>query len=122
MPAWKILSVSLIAFVALISAHGAALHYYLYWRIFWFDNVSHLLGGLTVGLFIAWLYTVRSLPIGILPCMFVAFAIGAEWEVYEYVSRFPISPFMSYPLDTAKDLLMDVIGGAMAWIVARRLV
>ena len=122
MPAPRLLLAQGAALIALVTVHRIALHYFLYWRIFWFDNVAHLLGGISVGLFVAWVSTTRGFPIYIPLCTLGAFAIGVEWEIFGYVERFPISPFMSYPLDTAKDLLMDAMGGALAAILARRLI
>ena len=117
----KLLSALFFSSVALVVVHRLAIHYSLYWRISWFDNLSHVLGGVSIGFFAAWVYAARGFPIRISVCALAAFAIGIECEIFEYVEQFPVSPFMSYPLDTVKDLCVDTLGAVSAAILARRL-
>jgi hypothetical protein len=88
--------------------------------LWWWDIPMHFLGGLWAGFFGVWLlhnskkFTLRQKSIGI------AIAIGICWEIFEYSFGIAGSVFMPYPVDTAKDLLMDTIGGYSAGVIAQR--
>jgi hypothetical protein len=97
---------------------GNGLGYYS--TISWFDIPAHIFGGLWAGFFALWVGRHVGYRLSIVQCVLCAFAIGVGWEIFEYVTHTGGSPFMSYPVDTAKDLFDDVIGGAIAAYFARR--
>jgi hypothetical protein len=37
-----------------------------------------------------------------------------EWELMEYLTGLTDSPFMSYPMDSLKDVILDLMGGYLA--------
>jgi cation transport ATPase len=109
-------------------SHGA------YATIWWWDIVSHILGGIAAGLGYAWFveYVYASghprfiqalikasmirrlnLRVNVKSALIVAFVIGVAWEIFEYVFQTGQSAFMSYAADTVKDLINDSIGGAL---------
>jgi hypothetical protein len=90
-----------------------------FWRFWWYDIPMHILGGMWAALAIAWVVSWWGTRISFSQFILAAFAIGAGWEVFEYVLGIAGSPFMSYPVDTAKDLVDDCIGGALAYLLSR---
>jgi hypothetical protein len=90
----------------------------LYFYIWWLDIPQHFMGGLYFALTFLWLCRVAKKPIpGFLIVFLTVFAIGIAWEIYEYV--FGISYGPMYVYDTAKDLLMDCLGAASGYLLAR---
>ena len=85
----------------------------LYWRYVWFDAPMHLLGGLTVGVFLVTL--LRSYH----PFLFIAgiAAIIVGWEVFEFAIGVPRET--NYVFDTSLDILLGTCGAAIAYIIAR---
>lgn len=90
-----------------------ALGSYLYWRYVWFDVPMHLLGGLTIGTFLVPLLG-QFRPI-LYVLGFAVIALG--WEVFEFA--FVARREANFIFDTSLDLLMDALGGALVYIVAR---
>jgi hypothetical protein len=94
---------------------------YLFRFIWWFDILLHFLAGGVVAM--AWILTgdfVRGETQGdknriILIAIFSALVIGILWEIYELYFDITgvdeISHGMSYVVDTAKDIVMDLSGG-----------
>lgn len=85
---------------------------FLYWQYHWFDIPMHFLGGLAIGVFlVGFLY--RKRPFLFL-LLFVLATVG--WEVFEYY--FGIPRESNYASDTMHDLIMDAVGGLIAYLVA----
>lgn len=103
----------------LTAFHLAAEHYFLYWRVQWFDISVHLLGGLWAGLFAAWILALfnRSSRLFLFICVAVLF--GAVWELFE--AKVGMIVFPSDTLDTMKDLSMDAVGGIAAYVLALKI-
>lgn len=91
----------------------------LYFVIWWWDIPTHFLGGVWGGLFAAWFLEHWTKRITVAECAFIALGIGIGWEIFEYVFQLEKSIFMSYWLDTSKDLLLDTLGGALAGLFAQ---
>ncbi len=90
-----------------------------FWVYWWWDIPLHILGGVWAALFAAWVYTILGGHARLSIFLFGALLIGVAWELLEFVGEFPRSPHFSYPVDTAKDIVMDCIGGAIAWGLAK---
>lgn len=83
----------------------------LFWNTNWYDIVLHSLGGLLMG---AWACAVSARlsfsPRGAALFVFVvATAGGISWEVFEYTLS-----IWNGPVDTAFDLLFDLLGAFSA--------
>jgi len=112
----QLIAVALLAFLDIYFGIGKE----YFWTVYWWDIPLHILGGLWVGLATAWAFTVfRKRPTFIV-CLCGAVAVGVAWEIFEYVTGTGGSIFMSYPMDTAKDILDDCIGGATAGLLVVR--
>lgn len=105
---------ALLLAVALTYLQSEAILNFLYWRYDWFDNLMHLLGGVTIGVFLIGLLAKRRMGAygGLLIVLFVS------WEVFEYV--FGIPRESNYALDTASDLVLDMLGAFIAYLAARK--
>lgn len=104
------------AFLALILTylHTQAILHFLYWFYDWFDILMHFLGGLAIAVFLIGFFVTerRALLIG----GFFALVIG--WEIFEYLFGLPRES--AYVLDTIIDLVMDTLGGALAYAIAHK--
>lgn len=96
------------------------LHEHFFWTVFWWDIVLHVLGGLWVALAAAWFASLFGYRLTPLQAAICAVVVGIAWELFEYLLDIGGSAFMSYPVDTAKDLIDDAVGGALGALFLRR--
>ncbi len=109
------LLVTLVSILILVILHYGALIYDLYGTFFWFDMLTHTLGGFVVvfvgivflGSRSSRLLTRRNLII-------LVIGIGVLWELYEYLvqTMIPATPFVTF-VDSLSDILFDVVGGVI---------
>ena len=108
----KIFWFSAVVFCALFAAYTYSLYAGYFFIFWWWDLPMHFLGGILAGLIGAWLFAVR----GRRPAFFAAFlgalVLGIGVESAEYLLGFTYSPWMSYPVDVIKDLILDLVGGS----------
>ena len=97
-----------------------AVAYALYWRIWWLDIPMHILAGVWAGLCGAWIMERRGEHASLLWCTVFVLAIGVSWEIFEYSEGIALPRYTSYPVDTAKDILMDLLGAFLAWTAVRK--
>lgn len=123
----KLVSKTLIfwVFVSLMFIHLIAVYFSIYWTEPRFDIFMHVLGGLSVALFVLALleeiYDGMTPRLKALVCMiFGALIIGVLWEVYEYFVGATFVTARNFKLDTTTDIIMDIIGGFLAFVVALR--
>ena len=121
MPKRSLLHITLVLMVILGMLHFLAEAYYFYWTVWWFDNLTHFLGGLIGGLVIVWFlydssHAFKHKPTLLeasLYSLFGVLIIGIAWEVFEYQAG--ITGFEpNYSLDTASDLVFDLLGALAA--------
>lgn len=102
-----------------------AKQFYWYFSIWYFDMFIHFLGGLWVGLFFIWFFSIKDLPILKLSLekpdfkligktLLFVLLFGILWELFEiythnYISHDPFSI-----LDTVSDIFFDLAGGTFA--------
>ena len=98
-----------------------AIWFFLYWRFWWFDIPMHILGGVWAGLCAAWLLARRDENFSLAWCIGFTLAVGVGWEIFEYSEGIAMPQYLSYPLDTVKDIFMDLLGAVLAFLIARRL-
>jgi hypothetical protein len=113
----------LIAVSILGVVHYLALSFSLYWEYPWFDMPVHALGGAcaALSLFVLSDLGVPLPHMALRPVAVVCFAlgVGVVWECFELYAG--IAPSANYALDTSLDLLMDVLGGAIGYLVGSRM-
>ena len=108
---WLLAALVLCAVMAAFHLWG--LKDFLYWRYYWFDIFMHFLGGLAVGTALVG-FLIRHRP-WLFLVLFVAGMVG--WEMFEFFAG--LTKQTDYVSDTALDLLMDVLGVGLVYIVAR---
>lgn len=107
--------------------HIIGMYLYLYWSYWWFDILTHFLGGLSGGLAVYWVLFCSGLfwkkPVNFfvmmlftVACLLVA---GVAWEVFEYVYDIADAS-EGYLLDTSIDLIMDILGAVSAALIGFR--
>lgn len=114
----------MIVLVILIILHILGSYYSWYWTYPWFDIVVHIISGLWVALVCLWLatrlgeinslkeYKIKSFLIAAIS----ALLIGVVWELFENIAQITSTNVNGYGLDTAFDLISDVIGGILAYL------
>jgi uncharacterized membrane protein YjdF len=117
---WTLVTIVLVAIV-----NYAASALYLYWTIWWFDNVVHFSGGLAMGFLTYWLF--RKLypviqPLGIWKLILILLVfvmiIGVGWEIFEYIFNTALpSAGETYIQDTCYDLISDALGAVAAAVI-----
>ncbi len=108
-----------IALTTLALLHQLALMYSLYWVYAWFDVPMHFLGGVIIGLGTQTALFRRVMPIRvetIWMCLVVVFAVGIAWEIFEW--WFVLADAVNYKLDTLSDLVFDLMGGTVGYMIA----
>ena len=117
---------SFILLIFIAAMHITAIKFDIYYEVWWFDNIMHFLGGVWVALTSFWLYNTSrftrrffgpSKPL--IVALFSIVVIGILWEVYEYLTDQTYS-MIGYYLDTAKDLVVDLIGAVVATMYAAK--
>lgn len=92
-----------------------ALAFSLYWTIGWYDYMMHFLGGFIVAVLVFWFLGLGEKS---LKSFWIVFAlviiIGVGWEIFEYLNDLTFST-QTYALDTTLDILMDALGGIVAY-------
>lgn len=117
----------LVTIIAIL--HYLALKFYLYWSIWWFDIPVHFLGGLWVGFIAMWFLFLSGIVYKnveftkttkiFLIIVASVIAVGILWEVFEVYSGV-LTFEKNYWSDTSLDLVMDTIGGIVAFIYSRK--
>ena len=109
-----------------------AISLYLYWTVWWFDILVHILGGISATLFISWLLLsffhkdgLRGESTLFFLTLLGVFSLGVIWEIFEYSSGITFAS-ANYKIGTMKDLSMNLVGGFFActylhfWFLPKR--
>lgn len=115
---WIFITISVIALL-----HISALQFYLYWRLWWFDILTHFLGGFWVGISFLWFFfqsgfvnIIRNDRNYNLAVAFLSsLSVGVMWEVFEYYFGISNTVASNYAIDTVTDISMDLVGGFAAY-------
>ena len=116
----RLLFAQLCVLVVLYLAERVAISFYNHSPNEFFFFPIHVLGGIWVGLLTSWALLLEGYRIRILLCVLVALLFGTGWEIWEFMTG--LTHFPADTLDTFNDLCADMIGGALAYILAKYLV
>ena len=108
-----------LALITLAGVHQLAMSWYLYWAYPWFDMPMHFLGGIIIGLGSQTELFEKTMRVRIPTvwvCAALVLAVGLLWEVFEWM--FVIVNLEGYVLDTARDLVLDLAGGSVGYVIA----
>lgn len=111
------------ALIALLHWNAEIHHYY--WIYAWYDVMMHGLGGVWVGLLIAWgvaaarcRWPLLFRGVDVFSIIIIAtLIIGIFWEVYEVLVGANVWQPQNIIFDTIQDMLMDATGATIAFIV-----
>jgi uncharacterized membrane protein len=123
-----LLIVGVIDLLILSALDNIAFQYHLYYFIFWFDLLMHLIGGLAIGLVSSYAYLKQNKEVFLVKkaghldwnkLLFfnISFSlvIGAAWEIFEVL--FDRILVFSW-LESLKDLLVGMVGSILAGLIA----
>ncbi|MBI5004588.1 MAG: hypothetical protein HZC04_00150 [Candidatus Lloydbacteria bacterium] len=117
--------------IFIINAAGIVFHWYM--KFFWFDMVTHTLGGLWTGSAVVWFLGFvddKEKAVSAKEIFFISLAvvacIGLLWEIYEVAVDTLIKLFAYDAIDGLSDLFFDLLGASFAagyalWLRATRL-
>ena len=111
----------ILALAVLGVAHTLSTAFFLYWTYPWLDMPMHALGGAVVALgflSVQSRYARGKFQKGFFVALSVAFAVGILWELFELTSG-TTGTKPDYLRDTIVDLSMDIIGGAIGFLLGR---
>ncbi len=116
---------SFILMLVVVALHWLASINGWYWTTNWYDSMMHLLGGLWVFLFALWVahtkYAQKFLKdLSVRNLLIFVLVVGVLWEIHEIVFGFTDFFDPGYPLDTTKDLVMDMLGGALGAFIYKK--
>lgn len=114
----------LVSSIILMMLHIGALKFYWYWLYWWFDILTHFIGGIVAALVILYLYQfnlstklfLNRKKIFLLSVM-GAIIVAVLWEIFEVVIRSTGPSEMDYLVDTTTDILTGVSGGAFVYVI-----
>lgn len=109
---------ALLAVCATAAMHWVGVEHSLYWIYPWWHIPTHILGGLTVGLWAAAVSTRYKLPPrrAFFFVVGLALAVGVAWEVWEVFEGVG-GGYGNYWLHTTIDVCDDMLGAFVAWII-----
>lgn len=104
---------ALLAVCATAAMHWFGVEYSFYWTISWWDIPTHMLGGLTAGLWAAAVASRYNLPPRRAAILIIglAFAIGVAWEVWEMTAG-----LSGGFVDSVKDIINDSLAAVFVWV------
>lgn len=112
--------------IAIVAAlHFSALQFYLYWKFWWFDLLTHFLGGLWIGISFLWLFFQSGFVniikndknYNLIVVFLVSLFVGVMWEAFEYYFDITNTDASNYIIDTVTDISFDLIGGFAAYCI-----
>lgn len=110
--------------VVLAVTHISALTFFFYWKYWWLDIVTHILGGVSVALgFFVLQSFIPRIPkryLAFIPALAVVLIVGLLWEWYEVIFDISVLDPNDFVIDTITDLVMDMIGGTIGYVIGNR--
>jgi len=106
---------SVVIFIFVVNS--AAMKFYWYFSIWYFDMPMHFLGGFWVGLVCIYVFSLKEFNFNLIFKVFLCvFLVGFFWEIFEILVDKSITqnPFNS--LDTISDMFFDLAGGGISII------
>lgn len=119
---WEIFSLSIITSFL----HYSALVLSLYYTVSWFDIMMHFIGGALIGLIfilIFYIYEWKPFQKNNKATVFIVtlggvLIVGLAWELWELFVGF--TDITTDLPDTLLDIIMDLLGGSMAFLYAKK--
>ena len=122
----KLLLYTFFSIVFVGVTHFFATLFYLYWTVWWFDNITHFFGGLAMGFLTFLIVKIiyprikSSSPLKLVIAVFVmVMIIGVSWEIFEWYFgiALPGTTGERYWADTTLDLVADAFGAITSALI-----
>lgn len=108
----RLLKYIVVLMLLMFLADKGASKFYWYNSIWYFDMIMHFFGGLWVGLFFIYVFSLSgSVSNLIFKIILSVLLVGISWEVFEFVVNNVIGRIPFNTLDTISDVLFDLTGG-----------
>lgn len=124
-PRFDIKSITFVMFfislVSLAVINNVAVKFYLYWQYLWLDIPIHFLGGVVVALGVLSVFAFHeeyTFVRGLVHTLAFVCIVGLLWEAFEFTAGIPIIEKNAVVADTILDLIMDVVGGFVGYLLA----
>lgn len=98
----------------MLVGHLAALHFFWYWYLWWFDIPMHILGGMALGALGIAVFGKRA---ALFMLWMIVVVLG--WEAFEFAARISTGQF-DYWIDTISDIANGLIGGSIMYLLAKK--
>jgi hypothetical protein len=105
--------------------HYAALKFFYYWTISWYDILMHLMGGFLIALIAIYILInffhsaiLEDKKITAILILSFVLIVGLGWELWELFLGF--TDVIADRFDTLIDILMDFIGGYFAFLYNKK--
>lgn len=107
--------------------HVIALQFYFYWTVGWYDIPMHIAGGALIGLSGLWIVFLsgftftskNSFCATVSVALVSTLVVGILWEIFEVKAGLTSHSFTD-KIDTAKDIIDDIIGSLLSvWYYTR---
>ena len=108
-----LLSLTAAALTVILHTIGTENHWY--WTHRWFDIITHLLGGLSLGLLATALFTKTEKYALLTIAAVLPLVVG--WEVFEVVFVGINPGSVAYNIETARDILISMLGACGAILI-----
>ncbi len=108
----------LVLLIVVFAFNNFAAKLSLYWIYRWLDIPMHFIGGALVTwfCFVCVAFWRKDFYIPWIYALVFSFGLGFIWEIIEFYEK--VSQMVpEYALDTVKDVLMDMIGGLVVYVM-----
>lgn len=111
----KLAVTTLVVLLTVLVLHLQGIEYHLYMSYWYYDIITHFLGGVGIALSV---FFVLKNPRYIIPLTIVA---GIIWELFEIYYNITGSKIWSNPyyIDTIKDLFNDTLGSVFVYLLIK---
>jgi len=114
--------------IALAVLHALGLQNFLYWEYWWYDILTHFMGGFWVGGIWSWVRLSRRRVEPLqkkvrfyVSTLVLVFVVAGVWEIFEYLGGMVDRSYERYLEDTITDIIVGTAGAFVAtWLVASR--
>lgn len=93
---------------------------HLYSEIWWIDIPMHIWGGFLFSLLFIYIKKYFKKDYTLAQVLFFIIFVGVVWEIYEYSMYIMGIYKWGGVLDTLKDLVMDIVGGCLAYLLTNK--
>lgn len=120
----KLSVITLVSLLLLLYLHIQGMAQNLYLNYWYYDVVLHFFGGICIALSaycVTEFFNIQIIKRNFWSIILLTFIAGFAWEVFEVIYDIAGHHFgtLQYNIDSIKDLINDVIGGAVVYFMLK---